>query len=59
MVKDMQDWEVELNKVTGMLKVRLEMLKESGLTYMPKSSSTILETSDSGLSSLQKFFDKL
>lgn len=38
MVKDMQDWEVELNKVAGMLKVRLELLKESGLTYMPKNN---------------------
>lgn len=35
----MQDWDVELNRVASMIKVRLEMLKESGLTYMPKNIS--------------------
>lgn len=50
----MQDWEVELNRVTGMLKVRLEMLKESGLTYMPKNYATIEETKHTELVELHK-----
>lgn len=54
MVKDMQDWEVELNKVTGMLKVRLEILKEGGLTYMPKNSRLMQETNNTELSVLRE-----
>lgn len=50
----MQDWEVELNKITGMLKVRLEMLKESGLSYMSKSIVVNQKTNHIELESLRE-----
>ena len=50
----MQDWEVELNKVTGMLKVRLELLKESGLTYMPKNNAIAQKNNHTELSALHE-----
>lgn len=33
----MQEWEIELYRVSEMLKVRLNLLKESGLSYIPKA----------------------
>ena len=50
----MQDWEIELNNITNMLKVRLEILKESGLTYMPKHTEVLQNNNNSGLELLQK-----
>jgi DNA polymerase len=55
MVKEMQEWEVELNKIAGMLKVRLEMLKEGGLTYIEKNAVASQETKHTELASLQRF----
>jgi len=49
----MEDWEVELNKVAGMLKVRLEMLKESGITYIPKKGVITHDNKHADLSALK------
>jgi DNA polymerase len=49
----MLEWEIELNKITAMLKIRLEMLKESGLTYISKSSAEIVISPDKELKSLK------
>lgn len=54
MVKEMQDWEVELNKVADMIKVRLEMLKEGGLTYMSKNALAEQVSKDTELELLHR-----
>jgi uracil-DNA glycosylase family 4 len=46
MVKEMSEWENELHTAAKMIRLRLEMLRESGMTYISKheSENTTLDT---------------